>query len=64
MQIDRRYSRSSIGSTPFMLDEDAAAILEEIKTATSSAPWDYPDGCVPFTVKLQDPGLQGEMIIF
>ena len=37
-----------IGNTPAMADEGAAAILDGIKTATSSAYWDYPDGRIPF----------------
>ncbi len=38
----------SIGKTPSAADEGAAAILEGIKTATSSAHWDYLDGRIPF----------------
>jgi uncharacterized protein YhfF len=44
----RYFSPMSIGSTPADAETGAAAILDGIKTATSSASWDYPDGCLPF----------------
>jgi uncharacterized protein YhfF len=44
----RDFTPMSIGNTSSMADEGAAAILDEIKTATSSAHWDYPDGRIPF----------------
>lgn len=44
----RYFTPMSIGSTPAAADAGAAAILDGIKTATSSAPWDWPDGRIPF----------------
>lgn len=44
----RYFAPMSIGSTPSSADEGAALILDGIKTATSSAYWDYPDGRIPF----------------
>jgi uncharacterized protein YhfF len=44
----RYFTPMSIGKTPSTADEGAAAILEGIKTATSSPHWDYPDGGIPF----------------
>ncbi len=38
----------TIGSTPAAADEGASLILDGVKTATSSAFWDYPDGRIPF----------------
>jgi hypothetical protein len=44
----RYFSPMAIGSTPATADEGAAAILDGIKTTTSSGFWDYPDGRIPF----------------
>ena len=44
----RYFAPMSIGDTPSIADEGATAILDGIKTATSSAYWDYPDGRIPF----------------
>jgi len=44
----RYFDPMTIGNTPAVADEGAAAILEGIKTATSSLPWDFPDGRIPF----------------
>ena len=38
----------SIGDTAAAADAGAAAILNGIKTTTSSPFWDYPDGNIPF----------------
>ena len=45
---DRYFLPTSIGSTPTDADDGAAAILAGIKTTTSSAFWEYPDGHIPF----------------
>jgi DNA-binding winged helix-turn-helix (wHTH) protein/uncharacterized protein YhfF len=45
---DRYYSPMFIGLSPAVGDAGAAAILDGIKTATSSAPWEFPDGRLPF----------------
>ena len=47
-QAARYYLAMSIGGTPDLADEGAALILNGTKTATSSPPWDYPDGRIPF----------------
>src|SRR5687767_13928880 len=44
----RYFAPMPIGGTPSVADSGAAAILDGIKTATSSAPWEYPDGRIPF----------------
>ena len=44
----RYFIPMSIGNSPSTADTGAAAILDGIKTATSSAHWDYPDGRIPF----------------
>ena len=44
----RYFVPMSIGSTPSSADEGASLILDGIKTTTSSAYWDYPDGRIPF----------------
>jgi histidinol-phosphate aminotransferase len=44
----RYFSPMSIGQTPATADAGAALILAGIKTATSSAHWDYPDERIPF----------------
>jgi uncharacterized protein YhfF len=44
----RYFAPMTIGSTPSAADEGARLILDGIKTATSSASWDYPDGRIPF----------------
>jgi uncharacterized protein YhfF len=44
----RYFTPMSIGSTPASTDEGAALILAGIKTATSSAHWEYPDDRIPF----------------
>lgn len=44
----RYFAPTSIGGTPSEADSGAAAILDGTKTATSSAPWDWPDGRIPF----------------
>ena len=36
------------GGDPTIADEGAAAVLDGIKTTTSSPFWDYPDGRIPF----------------
>lgn len=45
---DRYYSPMFIGLSSSVGDAGAAAILDGIKTATSSAPWCFPDGRLPF----------------
>jgi uncharacterized protein YhfF len=45
---DRFFLAMRIGGAPEIADEGAAAILQGIKTATSSPPWDYADGRLPF----------------
>lgn len=45
----RFYHPVKIGSTPEEANRGAALILSGVKTATSSAPWHYPDGKLPFT---------------
>ncbi len=44
----RYFSPMAVGSTPATADEGAAAILDGIKTTTSSGFWDWPDGRIPF----------------
>jgi uncharacterized protein YhfF len=44
----RYFASMSIGHTPETADEGAALILDGIKTTTSSAHWEYPDGRIPF----------------
>jgi uncharacterized protein YhfF len=44
----RYFSPMSIGRTPSDADKGATAILDGIKTTTSSTLWDYPDGRIPF----------------
>ncbi len=44
----RYFSSMSIGSAPEHADEGVTLILNGVKTLTSSAFWDYPDGKVPF----------------
>ncbi len=44
----RYFTPMSIGSTPPDADAGVAAILNGIKTTTSSPFWDYPDGKIPF----------------
>jgi uncharacterized protein YhfF len=44
----RYFSPMSIGSAPEHADEGVALILKGVKTLTSSAFWDYPDGKIPF----------------
>ena len=44
----RYFAPMTIGDTSASADEGAEAILTGVKTATSSAHWDYPDGRVPF----------------
>jgi uncharacterized protein YhfF len=44
----RYVAPTSIGGTPSEADSGATAILDGTKTATSSAPWDRPDGRIPF----------------
>jgi uncharacterized protein YhfF len=44
----RYFSPMSIGSTPEHADEGARLILNGVKTLTSSALWNYPDGKIPF----------------
>jgi uncharacterized protein YhfF len=45
----RYFAPMSIGGTPSEADWGAAAILDGTKTATSSAPWNWPDGRIPFS---------------
>jgi uncharacterized protein YhfF len=47
-QDARYFNPMAIGSTPATADEGAAAILDGIKTTTSSGFWDWPDGRIPF----------------
>jgi uncharacterized protein YhfF len=47
-ESSRFFLAMSIGGTPELADLGAAAILQGIKTATSSPFWDYPDGRIPF----------------
>ena len=44
----RYFSPMSIGSAPEHADEGAVLILNGVKTLTSSAFWNYPDGKIPF----------------
>ena len=44
----RYFSPMSIGSAPEHADQGAALILNGVKTLTSSAFWNYPDGKIPF----------------
>jgi hypothetical protein len=44
----RYFAPTSIGGTPSEADSGATAILDGVKTATSSARWQYPDGRIPF----------------
>ena len=44
----RYFAPTSIGGTPSEADSGAAAVLDGTKTTTSSAHWDWPDGCIPF----------------
>jgi uncharacterized protein YhfF len=45
---DQCFGPMSIGSTPASADEGARAIIEGVKSATSSPLWDFPDGCIPY----------------
>jgi histidinol-phosphate aminotransferase len=45
---ERYFTPMSIGNTSASADEGASLILRGIKTATSSAFWDYPDSRIPF----------------
>jgi uncharacterized protein YhfF len=45
---DKCFGPMSIGSTPASADEGARAIMEGVKSATSSPLWEFPDGCVPY----------------
>lgn len=47
-QSSRFFLAIRIGGTSELADQGAAAILDGIKTATSSPLWDYPDGRLPF----------------
>jgi len=44
----RYFSPMSIGSAPQHADEGVTLILNGVKTLTSSAFWNYPDGKIPF----------------
>jgi uncharacterized protein YhfF len=44
----RYFSPMSIGSAPETADEEVMLILNGVKTLTSSAFWNYPDGKIPF----------------
>ena len=44
----RYFSPMSVGSAPECADEGAVLILNGVKTLTSSAFWNYPDGKIPF----------------
>src|SRR5450755_1708411 len=44
----RYFSPMSIGNAPETADEGVTLILNGVKTLTSSAFWDYPDGKIPF----------------
>ena len=48
----RYFSPMAIGSDPATADEGLAAILDGIKTTTSSGFWDWPDGRIPFVGSL------------
>jgi len=47
-QSHRFFAPLAIGDTPESADAGAELILSGIKTTTSSAVWDYPDGRIPF----------------
>lgn len=44
----RFFGPMTIGADPATADEGVAAILNGVKTTTSSAFWDWPDGRIPF----------------
>src|SRR5450755_2072641 len=44
----RYFSPMAIGSDRATADEGATAILDGVKTTTSSGFWDWPDGRIPF----------------
>jgi uncharacterized protein YhfF len=44
----RYFCPMSIGSAPEHADEGVTLILSGVKTLTSSAFWNYPDGIIPF----------------
>ena len=44
----RYFSPMSVGSAPEDADQGAVLILNGVKTLTSSAFWNYPDGKIPF----------------
>jgi uncharacterized protein YhfF len=48
----RFFPPIAIGSDPTTADEGAVAILDGVKTTTSSAFWDWPDGRIPFVGSL------------
>jgi uncharacterized protein YhfF len=48
----RFFPPMAIGNDPTTADEGAAAILDGVKTTTSSAFWDWPDGRIPFVGSL------------
>jgi uncharacterized protein YhfF len=48
----RYFGAMAIGDTPATADEGAAAILDGVKTTTSSGFWDWPDGRIPFVGSL------------
>jgi uncharacterized protein YhfF len=48
----RYFAPMAIGSDPVTADVGAAAILDGVKTTTSSAYWDWPDGRIPFVGSL------------
>lgn len=47
-EATRYFAPMSIGRSPETANVGAALILNGIKTTTSSAHWDYPDGRIPF----------------
>ena len=44
----RYFGPMTIGNTPASADAGAQAVLDGIKTTTSSPVWDWPDGRIPF----------------
>ena len=47
-EATRYFAPISIGRSPRTANVGAALILDGIKTTTSSAHWDYPNGRIPF----------------
>lgn len=47
-ETHRHFAPMKIGSTSQSADAGADLILSGVKTATSSAHWQYPDGAIPY----------------